>query len=84
MSQATISAKARTRARSAGSGGSSGGSGRVSSRYSMIASDWVSDPAVVFERRHQPLRVDAQIFGPLLVVASQMDRNALVGAAPSD
>ena len=42
MSQATICAMARTLARSSASAGNSGGSGWMSSRYSMIASDWVS------------------------------------------
>ncbi len=42
MSQATASAMERTRARSSAARGSSGGSGWVSSRYSMMASDWPS------------------------------------------
>src|SRR6478609_8070928 len=41
-SQATISARPRTRARPRASFGSSGGVGWVSSRYSMMASDWNS------------------------------------------
>ncbi len=42
MSQATSCASARTRARPAASAGSSGTCGNRSSRYSRIASDWVS------------------------------------------
>jgi uracil-DNA glycosylase family 4 len=42
MSQATSWASARTRARPAASAGSSGTCGKRSSRYSRIASDWVS------------------------------------------
>ncbi len=42
ISQAMSRAMARTRARPSASAGRSGGSGWVSSRYSMIASDWVS------------------------------------------
>ena len=82
MSQAMSCASARTLARRCGSVGSSGGCGWVSSRYSMIASDWVSiSPVVELERRHAHLRIDRPIvrLEILPAVFLQVDRNGLEG-----
>ena len=78
MSQATMSASARTRARSAGSLGNNGGSG-----WSLV--EIFDDrhrldqglPAI-FKRRNQTLRVDAAIIGRALIVAPQVDRRGVV------